>query len=241
MFVSGVIVSVECGYCNWWKQFLALREVSIRIIWKKCIRIKINQRHMKSEVRSNVKFIRSGSNLLKMILEGSHAARSNNKRVDKQGKMLRHSSCIIVDYYYSTGCHNKKETGINMPVSLKLDKLLNIFAHYLLEGYLLFPTVPRNVGSVLSVNEHEHFKDRLKIWICTKMLRLRLVPSLQYLRTFFQMVDFTGTGRPGNWWANLFPTFCKLPIPYHSVTVKTLCSFVSYIMKCAGISNLLAQ
>ncbi len=45
-----------------------------------------------------------------------------------------------------------------MPVSLKLDKRLNIFGH-LFEGYLLFPTVPRNVGSVTSVNEHEHFKD----------------------------------------------------------------------------------
>ncbi len=57
-----------------------------------------------------------------------------------------------------TGCRNKKETGTNMLVSLKLDKHLNIFVHYLLEGYLLFPTVPRNVGSVMS-----HFKDRLTI------------------------------------------------------------------------------
>ena len=62
-----------------------------------------------------------------------------------------------------TGCLNKKETGTNMPVSLKLDKHLNILGHYLLEGYLLFPTVPRNVSSVMSVNEHEHFKDRLTI------------------------------------------------------------------------------
>ncbi len=62
-----------------------------------------------------------------------------------------------------TGCPNKKETGTNMPVSLKLDKHLNIFVHYLLEGYLLFPMVPRNVGSVMSVNEHEHLKDRLTI------------------------------------------------------------------------------
>ncbi len=50
-----------------------------------------------------------------------------------------------------------------MPVSLKLDKHLNIFGHYLLEGYLLFSMVPRNVGSVMSVNEHENFKDRLTI------------------------------------------------------------------------------
>ncbi len=50
-----------------------------------------------------------------------------------------------------------------MPITLKLDKHLNILGHYLLEGYLLFPTVPRNVGSVMSVNEHEHFKDKLTI------------------------------------------------------------------------------
>ncbi len=113
-----------------------------------------------------------------------------------------------------------------MPNTLKLNKHLNIFGHYLLEGYLLFPTVPRNVGSVTSVNEHEHVRDRLTIWVCTKMLRLRLVPSLWYLVTFFQIVDFTLTGRPGNWWANLFPTSCKLPVRYHSVPVKTLCSFL---------------
>ncbi len=138
-------------------------------------------------------------------------------------------------------CPNKKESGTNMPVSLKLDKHLNIFAYYLLEGYLLFPTVPRNAGSVMSVNEHEHFKDRLTSWLCTKMLRIRLVPSLWYLQTFFQIVDFTGTGWPGNRWANLFPTSCKLPVRYHSVKVKTCCSFVSYIMKWASSSNLLAQ
>ena len=40
----------------------------------------------------------------------------------------------------------KKETGTNMPISLKVDKHLNNFGCYLLEGYLLFPTVPRNVG-----------------------------------------------------------------------------------------------
>ena len=62
-----------------------------------------------------------------------------------------------------TGCPNKKETGTNMPISRKLDRHLNNFGYYLLEGYLLFPTVPRNVGSVMSVNEHEHFKDRLTI------------------------------------------------------------------------------
>ncbi len=156
-------------------------------------------------------------------------------------RLISVSLLIIIDFgeklqevlEVCTGCPNKKETGTNMPVSLKLDKHLNIFGHRLLESYLLFPTVPRNVGSVMSVNEHEHFKDRLTIWVCTKMLKLRLAPSLWYFQTFFQIVDLSGTGRPRNWWANLFPTFCKLPVRCHSVTVKTL--------KCTGISNLLAQ
>ncbi len=131
---------------------------------------------------------------------------------------------IYLSIYLSTytGCLNKKESGTNMPVSLKLDKHLNNFAYYLLEGYLLFPTVPRNVGSVMIVNEHEHFKDRMTIWVCTKMLRLRLVPSLWHLRTFSQIVDFTGTRRPGNWWANLFPNFCKLPVS-HSENYLLFC------------------
>ncbi len=51
-----------------------------------------------------------------------------------------------------TGCPNKKETRINMPITLELDKHLNILGHYLLEGYLLFPTVPRNVGSVINTS-----------------------------------------------------------------------------------------
>ncbi len=55
-----------------------------------------------------------------------------------------------------TLCLNKKETGTNMAILLKLDKHLNNFGYYLLEGYLLFPTVPRNVGSITSVNENEH-------------------------------------------------------------------------------------
>ncbi len=62
-----------------------------------------------------------------------------------------------------TGCLNKNETGTNMPISLKLDKHLNNFWYYLLQGYRLFSTVPRNVGSVMSLNENEHFKDRLTI------------------------------------------------------------------------------
>ena len=60
-----------------------------------------------------------------------------------------------------TGCPNKKESGTNMPVSLKLDKHLNSCGYYLLEGYLLFTTVPRNVDSITSVNEQEHFNKRL--------------------------------------------------------------------------------
>ncbi len=51
-----------------------------------------------------------------------------------------------------------------MPVSLKLNKHLNNFGYYLSEGYLLFPTVPRNLGSVMSVNENEHFKNRLTLY-----------------------------------------------------------------------------
>ena len=65
-------------------------------------------------------------------------------------------------------CLNKKETGTNMPISLKLDNHLNNLGYYLLEGYLLFPTIPRNVGSITSVNGHEHFNKRLTNWLCTK-------------------------------------------------------------------------
>ena len=59
-----------------------------------------------------------------------------------------------------TGCPNKKETGTNMPISLKLDRHLKNFGYYLLASYLLFPTVPRIVGSITSANEHEHFNKR---------------------------------------------------------------------------------
>ena len=94
--------------------------------------------------------------------------------------MLTHTN------FFYTVCLNKKETGTNIPVSLKLDKHLNNFGCYLLRGYLLFSTVPRNVGSIsvndMSVNEHKHFKESLTIWICTKILRLRLN---WYLWTFF--------------------------------------------------------
>ena len=65
--------------------------------------------------------------------------------------------------YYYTGCLNKKEIGTNMPISLKLDKHLNNLGYYMLKGYLLFSMVPRNVASIISVNEHEHFNKRLTI------------------------------------------------------------------------------
>ncbi len=51
-----------------------------------------------------------------------------------------------------------------MPVSLKIDKYLNNLGYYLLEDYLLFPTVPRKLGSVMSVNENEYFKNRLTLY-----------------------------------------------------------------------------
>ena len=68
---------------------------------------------------------------------------------------------IVVSCY--TGCLNKNETGTNVPVSLKFDKHLNKFGYYLLQGYLLFPTVTRTEGSVMPVNEKEHFKNMLTI------------------------------------------------------------------------------
>ncbi len=126
-----------------------------------------------------------------------------------------------------------------MPVSLKLDKHLNNFGYYLLEGYLLFPTVPRNVGSVMSVNKNKLFKNRLTIRLCTKMLRLRVVPSLWYLRTFFKIVDFTGTGTTrksvGKSVSNLLQATCLIPFSDR----KNLCSFAIYIIKCSGSTNLL--
>ncbi len=140
------------------------------------------------------------------------------------------TACIAIKSVIQ-GVLIKRKAGL---IFLKLDKHFSKFGYYLLEGYLFFPKLPRNVGSVKSVNESEHFKNRLTTWLCTKMFRLRVVPSLWYLRPFFQIVDFTGTGRPQNRRANLFPTSCKLPVWYHSVTVKTLLSFVSYVMKCTG-------
>ncbi len=74
-------------------------------------------------------------------------------------------------YAVNTECPNKNETGTNMPISLKLDRHLNNFGYYLLEGYLFFPTVPRNVGSITSVNEHGHLNKRLTIWLSTKSFK----------------------------------------------------------------------
>ncbi len=72
-------------------------------------------------------------------------------------------------WIHYTGCPNKKETGTNMPISLKLDRHLNNFGYYLLDSYPLFPTVPRNAGSFTSViNEHKHFNKKLTNWLCTK-------------------------------------------------------------------------
>ena len=70
------------------------------------------------------------------------------------------TSADLVSFLTNTVCLNKQETGTNMQVSLKLDKYLNTFSYYLLEGNLIFPTVTRNVGSITSVNEHEHFLKR---------------------------------------------------------------------------------
>ena len=95
--------------------------------------------------------------------------------------------------HYNTGCLNKKETGTNMPVSLKLDKHLNNFGYYLFRGQLSNCTKKCRFCHVKML--------RLNV----KMLRLRVVHFLWYLRTFSQLVDFTGTGGPGNRWANQFP------------------------------------
>ena len=70
-----------------------------------------------------------------------------------------------------------------MSISLKLDKHLNNFG-YLLESYLLFPMVPRNVGSIMSVTEHEHFTEMLTInlQVIGKDLLLKLKWLHSYMR-----------------------------------------------------------
>ena len=45
---------------------------------------------------------------------------------------INHEVLFIKKYIY-TGCPNKKETGTNMPIILKLDKHFNIIGHYLLD------------------------------------------------------------------------------------------------------------
>ncbi len=84
---------------------------------------------------------------------------------------LRKKSIVLYSVSY------KKETGTNVPF---LWDFASIWIwHHLLEGYLLFPTatIPRNVGSITSVNEHEHFNKKLTIWLCTKSFQL---PMLGY-------------------------------------------------------------
>ncbi len=84
-----------------------------------------------------------------------------NHHISRFIALTRSSSHLVCMWYEhlndNTGCPNKKETGTNMPISLKCDRHLNNFGYYLVGGYLLFPTVPRNVhvGSITSVNEHE--------------------------------------------------------------------------------------
>ena len=63
------------------------------------------------------------------------------------------------------------------------------------------------------------------------LLRFRLVPSLWYFLTFFQILAFPGTGRSGNLLLNLSATSWRLPVLIHSVTTKTHCSLVSCIMQ----------
>ena len=52
-----------------------------------------------------------------------------------------------------------------MPVSLNLRQAEKYFGVLSVRGLspLFNTTVPRNVGSVMSVNDHKHFKDRLTI------------------------------------------------------------------------------
>ncbi len=104
-----------------------------------------------------------------------HSIKHHNDRRRQQYDIGNGSSCWNYwSWRYHTVCLNKKETGTNMPISLKLDKYFNNFGYYLLGGYLLFPTVPRNVGSITSVNENEHFNKRLTIWLCTKSFQFSI-------------------------------------------------------------------
>ncbi len=99
-------------------------------------------------------------NNAKMVYKVSWAIVDSGQRVTVQCSEAVWITTVRVAY---TGCLNKKETWTNEPISLKLDKHLSSFGYCLLDGYPVFPTVPRNVGSVMSVNENEHFKNRLTI------------------------------------------------------------------------------
>ncbi len=81
------------------------------------------------------------------------------------------SSCLS---RFNALCLNKKETGTNMPISLKLNKHLNNIGHCLLEDYFFFPTVPRNAGLITSV-EHEYINNRLTIWLCTTSFKFSII------------------------------------------------------------------
>ncbi len=106
-----------------------------------------------------------------------------------QKSLNRERTCNTTFTTY-TVCLNKKETGTNRPISLKLDKHLKYFEYYLLEGYLLFPTVPRNVGSITSVNEHKHLNfvpNTKTLWWCSGCNLLMCFPRFPDLwyRCFF--------------------------------------------------------
>ena len=79
--------------------------------------------------------------------------------------------------------------------------------YYLLGGYLFFPNVPRNVGSVMSVMNTSTFEDRLTIWPNVE------VPSSAVFPVFTDIFPnswFYWNRTTRNWWANLFSTSCKL-------------------------------
>ena len=66
--------------------------------------------------------------------------------------LYKNISKVIWSSIFNTVCLIiKKETGTDMPISLKFNTHLDNFGYFLLEGYFLFPTVPRNVGSIPSV------------------------------------------------------------------------------------------
>ena len=96
-----------------------------------------------------------------------------NKKQTQKNQNNGRKYTIINNKIIIQGVLIKKDTGTNMSVLLNLTSIwINLGRYYLLEGYLLFPTVPRNVGFVMSVNENDHLKNRLTIWLSNKMLRL---------------------------------------------------------------------